>query len=69
MWCEHEGFLDLIAANWSGHFYENSMSNCFIKLKYLKAHMKIWNKEVFGNLFENIKEQEQKIKWSEMQLD
>ena len=51
MWMKAEGFKDLLKGWWQGLSLKGSAS--FIqaeKLKGLKGELKVWNKEVFGNV-------------------
>ena len=51
MWLKAEGFKDLLKGWWQGLSFKGSAS--FIlseKLKGLKGKLKVWNKEVFGNV-------------------
>ena len=51
MWLRSEGFKDLLKGWWQGLSFKGSAS--FIldeKLKGLKGKLKVWNKEVFGNV-------------------
>ena len=51
MWFKVEGFKDLIRNWWRGIEVSGSASfRLFAKLKELKQKLKVWNREVFGNL-------------------
>lgn len=49
MWFKHDGFKDLIRNWWTGYVVSRS-SNHAKKLKAHKKDLKVWNKEVFGNV-------------------
>lgn len=48
MWLKAEGFKYLIRSWWTG--YDARGSSNAVKLKALKKDLKVWNKEVFGNV-------------------
>ncbi|RVW90110.1 Transposon TX1 uncharacterized 149 kDa protein [Vitis vinifera] len=51
MWLKEEGFRDLIRNWWVGFNFRGSYSFTLSeKLKALKACLKVWNREVFGNV-------------------
>ncbi|RVW77589.1 hypothetical protein CK203_043023 [Vitis vinifera] len=51
MWMKENGFKDLLRSWWMGFQFGGSFNfTLFEKLKALKASLKIWNREVFGNI-------------------
>ena len=51
MWLKEEGFKDLLRNWWMSFQFRGSFSFTLSeKLKALKACLKIWNREVFGNV-------------------
>ena len=51
MWLKFEGFKDLLKGWWQGLSFKGSASFILAeKLKGLKGKLKVWNKEVFGNV-------------------
>ena len=51
MWLKEEGFKDLLRSWWMGFQSRGTFSFTLSeKLKALKASLKIWNREVFGNV-------------------
>ena len=51
MWLKTEGFKDLLKGWWQGLSFKGSASFILAeKLKGLKGKLKVWNKEVFGNV-------------------
>ena len=51
MWLKAEGFKDLIRSWCTGYDVSGSFNHCLVvKLKTLKKDLKVWNKEVFGNV-------------------
>ncbi|RVW38638.1 LINE-1 reverse transcriptase-like [Vitis vinifera] len=54
MWLKIDGFKDLVRSWWNGYSVEGYSSHCMAeKLKALKKDLKIWNKEVVGNVSSN----------------
>nr|CAN79448.1 hypothetical protein VITISV_004425 [Vitis vinifera] len=54
MWLKIDGFKDLVRSRWNGYSVEGYSSHCIAeKLKALKKDLKIWNKEVVGNVSSN----------------
>ena len=51
MWLQAEGFVDRVQQWWTGYSFTGSPSYILAqKLKALKADLKKWNREVFGDL-------------------
>ena len=51
-WLKEKGFLDLVKSKWSAYKLEGEgMVRCKEKLKMLKHELKIWNAQVFGNIY------------------
>ncbi|KAL6334230.1 hypothetical protein AAG906_007477 [Vitis piasezkii] len=51
MWMKENNFKDLLRSWWMGFQFGGSFNfTLFEKLKALKASLKIWNREVFGNI-------------------
>ncbi|XP_073153276.1 uncharacterized protein [Henckelia pumila] len=65
MWTRHPGFLQTIRLNWNMPCSLQGMPRLFAKLKRLKGHLKWWNRDVFGNLFDNIAEAERSVRLAE----
>ncbi|XP_058099676.1 uncharacterized protein LOC131244025 [Magnolia sinica] len=55
MWTQHESFLLVVKSAWEKVESAHPMYNVLAKLKQVKLDLKHWNKEVFGNIFEQIK--------------
>ena len=54
MWVKIDGFKDLVKIWWNGYSIEGYSSHYIAKkLKALKKDLKIWNKEVVGNVSSN----------------
>ncbi|XP_073137117.1 uncharacterized protein [Henckelia pumila] len=65
MWTWHPGFLQTVRLNWNMPCSLQGMPRLFAKLKRLKGHLKWWNRDVFGNLFDNIVEAERSVRLAE----
>ncbi|XP_073154059.1 uncharacterized protein [Henckelia pumila] len=65
MWTRHPGFLQTIRLNWNMPCSLQGMPRLFAKLKRLKGHLKWWNRDVFGNLFDKIAEAERSVRLAE----
>ncbi|RVW40791.1 Transposon TX1 uncharacterized 149 kDa protein [Vitis vinifera] len=54
MWLKIDEFKDLVRSWWNGYSVEGYNSHCIAeKFKALKKDLKIWNKEVVGNVSSN----------------
>ncbi|XP_019430036.1 PREDICTED: uncharacterized protein LOC109337512 [Lupinus angustifolius] len=56
MWLKHEGLRGVIEAHWANRVVGFPMYILASKLKGLKAILKVWNNEVFGNIHIRVKE-------------
>ncbi|PKU59819.1 hypothetical protein MA16_Dca027794 [Dendrobium catenatum] len=65
MWLAHDSFINVVHNNWSAPVFPDDsisgMRRLWAKLKRLKMVLNWWNKNVFKNIFSNIKEVEEKI--------
>ncbi|RVW92809.1 hypothetical protein CK203_042566 [Vitis vinifera] len=51
MWLKVAGFKELVRSWWEGYSVQGSFSTILAaKLKALKLDLKVWSKEVFGNV-------------------
>ncbi|KAI3472963.1 hypothetical protein Pfo_029210 [Paulownia fortunei] len=69
MWTRHRLFLDDIKSSWQPPTGSTGMINLQQKLYRLKHFLKRWNKEVFGNIFDNIRKAEQEVAGKEQNFD
>ncbi|KAL0283420.1 UNVERIFIED_CONTAM: hypothetical protein Sradi_7230400 [Sesamum radiatum] len=69
MWTKHHAFKQCVLTSWQFPINGKGMFKLQQKLYRLKAALKNWNWEVFGNIFQNIKEAEQKSKAAEVRYD
>ncbi|XP_019435225.1 PREDICTED: uncharacterized protein LOC109341721 [Lupinus angustifolius] len=56
MWLKHEGLRGVVEAHWANRVVGCPMFILASKLKGLKNILKVWNKEVFGNIHIRVKE-------------
>ncbi|KAH9302372.1 hypothetical protein KI387_013955, partial [Taxus chinensis] len=68
MWFEHEDIMDRIKEWWVWEGTGTSQFRLLQKLKNVKQKVRIWNKEVFGNIFEKKKELKQQLEELELQV-
>ncbi|VFR03255.1 unnamed protein product [Cuscuta campestris] len=57
-WFSHINFLKVVKVNWTQQPMIGGMRGLVIKLKGLKATLKNWSREPFGDIFEAVKEAE-----------
>ncbi|KAL2471166.1 DNAse I-like superfamily protein [Abeliophyllum distichum] len=71
MWCQHDKLLEMIKQNWDTPLspYSKGLFGFFYKLKWLKSALKRWNKEVFGNIFDEIQKAEKEALDKERHYD
>ncbi|XP_042003901.1 uncharacterized protein LOC121752878 [Salvia splendens] len=69
MWIRHEGFLNLLRRTWSQPTEAEGLLNLQIKLGRTKQMLKLWNKEVFGNIHANLKEMEEKVAGAQYEFE
>ncbi|XP_073137349.1 uncharacterized protein [Henckelia pumila] len=65
MWTRHPGFLQTVRLNWNMPCSLQGMPRLFAMLKRLKGHLKWWNRDVFGNIFDKIAEAERSVRLAE----
>ncbi|XVE83692.1 hypothetical protein DITRI_Ditri16bG0107000 [Diplodiscus trichospermus] len=56
IWTKHPDFLPLVEESWSHEIDGTPIQLLVGKLKRLKNALKKWNKEVFGNIHDKVKE-------------
>ncbi|XP_073037138.1 uncharacterized protein [Primulina eburnea] len=66
MWLRHHGFLQTVRLNWFLPCCLSGMPRLFAKMKRLKHHLKWWNQDVFGNIFDKITEAERAVRSAEV---
>ncbi|XP_022880947.1 uncharacterized protein LOC111398252 [Olea europaea var. sylvestris] len=68
MWLQHPLFLHVIAESWNRECHLSGLQRMAFKLKRLKGDLKLWNKVVFGNIFQRLNDARDKILLLENQL-
>ncbi|KAG6536581.1 hypothetical protein ZIOFF_001639 [Zingiber officinale] len=69
MWIKHHNFPLTVRLNWMLPCSGFGLQKFQFKLKRLKTHLKWWNVEVFGNIFENVKKVEEVFESAEKAFD
>ncbi|KAG6476888.1 hypothetical protein ZIOFF_066136 [Zingiber officinale] len=69
MWIKHHNFPLTVRLNWMLPCSGFGLQKFQFKLKRLKTHLKWWNVEVFGNIFENVKKAEEVFESAEKAFD
>ncbi|XP_042453848.1 uncharacterized protein LOC122038269 [Zingiber officinale] len=69
MWIKHRNFILRVQLNWMLPCSGFGLQKFQFKLKRLKTHLKWWNVEVFGNIFENVKKAEEDFELAEKAFD
>lgn len=62
MWTHHHGFLDTMRINWGHPTHHTGVLALDEKLRRGKQHLRWWNKAKFGDIFQNIREKEEKLR-------
>ncbi|XP_073015629.1 uncharacterized protein [Primulina eburnea] len=65
MWVRHHGFLQTVRLNWNLPCSLSGMPRLFAKMKRLKHHLRWWNRDVFGNIFDRLTEAERAVRSAE----
>ncbi|KAJ4726796.1 Ribonuclease H domain [Melia azedarach] len=60
-WLRHQGFIDVIRQSWSVPVHGSGMFGFQQKLTRLKLRLKAWNREIFGNVFQRVREAEAEV--------
>ncbi|KAL1555389.1 hypothetical protein AAHA92_11138 [Salvia divinorum] len=61
MWTRHHTFKEEIARAWTADTGFLGMLNLQFKLSRIKSFLKRWNRDVFGNIFEKLREAEEAV--------
>ncbi|KAL1569941.1 hypothetical protein AAHA92_01354 [Salvia divinorum] len=61
MWTRHHTFKEEIARAWTADTRFLGMLNLQFKLNRIKSFLKRWNRDVFGNIFEKLREAEEAV--------
>ena len=50
-WLSEKGFMEMVKGRWSSYSVQgNGFMKVKEKLKHLKGDLKVWNRNVFGNI-------------------
>ena len=60
-WATHPGFLEVVRKSWQQECVGAPIQVLCSKLKRLKADIKVWNVQCFGNIFNNVKRAEKEV--------
>lgn len=69
MWLKHPDCVPSIAMHWKLPIRNNGLKKLWEKLQRLKQHLTWWNKRVFGNIFEKLKAEEDKVAQAEAEYN
>lgn len=69
MWTRLEGFVELVQNCWSRPIEAKGLLDLQIKLARTKRTLQQWNREVFGNIHNNLKEMEEEIVTAQSAFD
>ncbi|XP_043689263.1 uncharacterized protein LOC122640174 [Telopea speciosissima] len=58
MWLLHPGFIDFVKGIWEEPVAGSPLLVLFLKLKRLRGTLRKWNREVFGNVHQQVKDAE-----------
>ncbi|XP_035542838.1 uncharacterized protein LOC118345290, partial [Juglans regia] len=68
MWVTHDSFLSCIATTWEDDIVDYGMARLARKLKRLKPILRVWNREVFGNIQNQIGHLKERLAMLESKL-
>ncbi|KAI3463155.1 hypothetical protein Pfo_019818 [Paulownia fortunei] len=69
MWSRHHTFWDTVKDSWRYPTETQGMKNLQQKLYRLKQRLRWWNKNIFGDIFENVKKAKQEVADKEKEYD
>ena len=61
MWSHHEDCSNFLKTVWSLHTFGSPMQILSQKLKRLKEELKVWNKNIFGDIHKQVKKSVDKL--------
>lgn len=68
-WANHSDFKSYVQQQWAQYPMIGGMRGLYMKLNRLKKDLQIWNKNVYGNIFNNVVEAEAVYRRLEVQFD
>ncbi|KAH9684247.1 reverse transcriptase domain-containing protein [Citrus sinensis] len=69
VWLKHLGFFDIVRHSWDAPVIGAGMRAFQQKLVRLKLCLKVWNKDVFGNVFSQVQQAEEEVAQKERLYD
>ncbi|XP_027150340.1 uncharacterized protein LOC113750578 [Coffea eugenioides] len=69
VWRHHSGFKDAVHKCWQQPAEREGMTKFYNKLRVVKGGLRVWNAQVFGNIFSKVKEAEAILKQREDEFD
>ncbi|XP_071920627.1 uncharacterized protein [Coffea arabica] len=69
VWRRHSGFLEVVQQGWAMPVKGDGMTKFVQKLRAVKGCLRGWNVQVFGNIFNRVREAEVDLKQREAQYD
>ncbi|XP_071914053.1 uncharacterized protein [Coffea arabica] len=69
VWRGHPGFQEVVQREWGKAVEGEGMAKFYNKLRLVKAGLRVWNAQVFGNIFSRVKEAEVIMKQREGVFD
>lgn len=69
VWVAHHSFLDVVREAWSFQSDCRPIKALLLKLKKVKEMLRVWNKDVFGNVVDRVREAEEDVRCKEVLLE
>ncbi|RAL54782.1 hypothetical protein DM860_017621 [Cuscuta australis] len=69
VWSSHPTYRNLLISSWDKTYHGGGMRGLVCKLSNFKATLLTWNKEKFGNLFQDVKDAEKRVEQAEEKLE
>ncbi|VFQ69608.1 unnamed protein product [Cuscuta campestris] len=69
VWSSHPTYRNLLISSWDKTYHGGGMRGLVCKLSNIKATLLTWNKETFGNLFQDVKDAEKRAEQAEEKLE
>ncbi|XP_077225675.1 uncharacterized protein LOC143858850 [Tasmannia lanceolata] len=66
MWSKHPQFQSIVKTAWSIEALGNPLETLYTKLKNTKNALKTWNREIYGNVFQNVRSNEDRVLKAEL---
>ncbi|XP_071939907.1 uncharacterized protein [Coffea arabica] len=69
VWVECDDFLAVVRESWGQPCFGSPMHILCQKLKRLRGAIQVWNKEVFGDIFQAVKQKEEEVRLAEVHME